>query len=129
LSRSKDCRGYSRSSVQDVERRRKLDRHQRQPANVPANAIVIDPDLADTLYAATDDGVFSTQNGGGSWAPLAGEKSRVNVMTMLFHRTSRTLRAGTLGRGMWDLQTPGEREGIMIPAADTASKRILGDHN
>jgi hypothetical protein len=24
--------------------------------NVPANAIVIDPDLADTLYAATEDG-------------------------------------------------------------------------
>jgi photosystem II stability/assembly factor-like uncharacterized protein len=74
--------------------------------NVPANAIVIDPDLADTLYVATDDGVFGTQSGGGSWAPLADGMPHVMVMTMRFHRTSRTLRAGTLGRGMWDLQIP-----------------------
>lgn len=75
--------------------------------NVPANAIVVDPDLADTLYVATDDGVFGTQNGGGSWTLLAGGMPHVMVMTMRFHRLSRTLRAGTLGRGMWDLRIPG----------------------
>ena len=72
--------------------------------NVPPNAIVVDPDLADTLYVATDDGVFGTQNGGGSWTLLAGGMPHVMVMTMRFHRLSRTLRAGTLGRGMWDLR-------------------------
>ena len=58
-------------------------------SNVSANAIVVDPDLADTLFVATDDGVFGTQNGGGSWAPLAGGMPHVMVTTMRLHRTSR----------------------------------------
>ncbi len=74
--------------------------------NIPMNDIVIDPDLPGTLYVATDVGVFSTSNGGATWSSLVSGLPRAVVTALKLHRPSRTLRAGTFGRGMWHLQAP-----------------------
>lgn len=74
--------------------------------NVPVNDLVLDPDLPGTLYAATDVGVFRTTDEGLSWAPLGNSLPRVVVMTLRLHRPTRTLRAATHGRSVWDIQVP-----------------------
>ena len=75
--------------------------------NVPVQSLVIDPDSANTLYVGTDIGVFWSSNGGQSWAPLGSGLPVVSVMSLKLHHASRTLRAATHGRGMWDLALPG----------------------
>jgi ligand-binding sensor domain-containing protein len=67
---------------------------------------VIDPDLPGRLYVGTDVGVFRTKTGGQSWETLVQGLPRVVVTDLALHRATRTLRAATFGRGMWDLQLP-----------------------
>ena len=67
----------------------------------PANDIVVDPSIANTLYVATDVGVFSTSNGGASWSTLVSGLPKVAVLSLKLHNTSRTLVAGTHGRSAW----------------------------
>ena len=74
--------------------------------NVPVNAISIDAALANTYYAATDIGVFRTRNGGTTWSPLGTGLPRVTVLGVTLHNPTRTLRAATHGRSMWDIHVP-----------------------
>ena len=74
--------------------------------NVPANAVLTDPDLPNTIYAATDVGVFRSRSGGTDWEVLGEGLPRVVAMEIQLHRKSRTLRVATYGRGMWDLNLP-----------------------
>jgi photosystem II stability/assembly factor-like uncharacterized protein len=74
--------------------------------DISANALVIDPDLPGTLYLATDIGVFWTTDDGDTWSPLSQGLPQVAVLDLKLHRPSRTLRAATHGRSMWDLQLP-----------------------
>jgi photosystem II stability/assembly factor-like uncharacterized protein len=74
--------------------------------NVPIDDILVDDDLPDTIYLATDGGVFATTDGGRNWAPLSAGLPRAMVMGLKLHRPTRTLRAATYGRGMWELQVP-----------------------
>ncbi|HET9697165.1 MAG TPA: choice-of-anchor D domain-containing protein, partial [Terriglobales bacterium] len=74
--------------------------------DIPTNAVVIDPDLADTLYVGTDVGVFFTLDRGTTWNPLGHGLPRVAVWDMKMHRPSRILRLLTYGRGMWDAAVP-----------------------
>jgi len=74
--------------------------------NVPVSDVVVDPDIPDTLYAATDVGVFQTTDGGRNWSPLGSGLPRVVVLGLKLHRPTRTLRAATHGRGVWDLPVP-----------------------
>jgi hypothetical protein len=71
--------------------------------NVPVNGIVVDPDVPDALYAATDVGVFASFDGGTVWSTLGSGLPRTAVSGLTLHRASRTLRAGTYGRSAWDL--------------------------
>jgi photosystem II stability/assembly factor-like uncharacterized protein len=74
--------------------------------NIAVNGLIIEPDAPNTLYAATDIGVFSTRNGGVNWTLLGTGLPRAVVTGLAFQRSSRTLRAGTFGRGAWDLVVP-----------------------
>jgi uncharacterized repeat protein (TIGR01451 family) len=74
--------------------------------DIPVNAIVIDSVLARTYYVASDIGVFRTRNGGTSWSVLGAGLPRVTVLGLTLHNPSRTLRAATHGRSMWDIQVP-----------------------
>jgi photosystem II stability/assembly factor-like uncharacterized protein len=78
--------------------------------NVPVNDIVIDRDISGTLYVATDIGVFSTSNGGSTWGTLSTGLPRVVVSSLKLHEMSRTLRAGTYGRSVWDLPVPSSKK-------------------
>jgi hypothetical protein len=86
--------------------------------NTPANDLVIDPDdpTHNTIYAATDVGVFQTSDGGATWSHLNNGLPNVAVLSLRLHDPSRTLRAATHGRGAWDLALPA--------LAGTASFRI-----
>ena len=74
--------------------------------NIPVNGIAIDPTLANTYYVATDIGAFRTSNGGVSWSTLGAGLPRVAVLGLTLHNPSRTLRASTHGRSMWDIHVP-----------------------
>lgn len=72
--------------------------------NTPANVLILDPDVPGTIYIGTDVGVFVSANDGVNWSPLMTGLPRVTVLGLALHRPTRTLRAGTHGRGMWDLR-------------------------
>lgn len=71
--------------------------------NTPVNAILVDPDAPDTIFAGTDIGAFYTSNGGGSWSTLGAGLPTVVVTGLGLHEATRTLRASTHGRSVWDL--------------------------
>jgi uncharacterized repeat protein (TIGR01451 family) len=74
--------------------------------NIPANDIVVDPDLSKTFYLATDTGIFKTTNGGTTWVTFSTGLPNVVVVGMKLQRASRTLVAATHGRSMWNRQVP-----------------------
>ena len=70
----------------------------------PVNDIVIDPSMANTLYVATDVGVFYTSNANASpptWNTLVSGLPKSAVLSLKLHNASRTLVAGTHGRSVW----------------------------
>ena len=70
--------------------------------NLPVDDLAIDPDLPDTLYAGTDLGVMFTSDAGATWAPLGTGLPKTAVTSLVLHRATRTLRAATHGRSVWD---------------------------
>jgi hypothetical protein len=84
--------------------------------NIPVNDLVIDPDIPNTLYVATDIGVFASSDGGTSWSTFSSGLPGVAVLGLKLDRGSRTLRAATHGRGMYDATVP-----IAAPRATTHS--------
>src|SRR5439155_25821283 len=63
--------------------------------NVPANDIVLDPDLPGTVYVATYVGVLLSAVAGMTWSSLGTGFPNVIVTGLKFHNASRTLRAAT----------------------------------
>jgi photosystem II stability/assembly factor-like uncharacterized protein len=88
--------------------------------DIPVNTLVIDPDdpTRNTLYIGTDIGAFFSIDGGTTWSPLGAANSMPNaqILSMVLHNPSRTLRAAAHGRGVWDLN--------LGPGASTAAFRI-----
>jgi len=76
--------------------------------NTPVNDIVVDANdvTNNTLYAATDVGVFVTTNGGTSWSELASGLPHVECTSLKLNSNARVLMVGTHGRGDWQLQLP-----------------------
>lgn len=76
--------------------------------NLPVHDLALDRDdpSRQTIYAATDAGVFVTATGGASWSPLGSGLPNAAVMSLVLHEPSRILRAATHGRGVWDLALP-----------------------
>ncbi len=72
--------------------------------NIPVNDLVLDPDVPGTLYAATDLGVYvgNCTVTPCTWNTLGTGLPRVAVLSIRLHEASRTLRAATHGRGVWD---------------------------
>jgi hypothetical protein len=70
--------------------------------DIPVNALVIDPAAPDTMYVATDVAVFRTTDAGATWTPFSDGLPNCAVYDMQLHATTRLLRAGTHGRGMWE---------------------------
>ena len=83
--------------------------------DAPANSVVVDPNNANTVYIATDAGVYYTQNVGSCnqqsvecWAPFGSSLPNVPVMQLTTVNTSSgpALLAATYGRGVWQISLP-----------------------
>ncbi len=72
--------------------------------NLKVNDIAVDPDVPNTLYIATEQGVYSTADGGNTWNPLGTGLPNVAVTALKLQRPTRILFAATFGRSAWDLQ-------------------------
>ncbi len=55
-------------------------------------------------YLANDVGVFVTNNNGQSWVEMANGLPNTVIMHLDYHQTSNKLRAGTHGRGVYEIQ-------------------------
>jgi hypothetical protein len=107
--------------------------------DTPVNDLVIDPDDPShfTLYAATDVGVFQTTDVGTTWTPMNPAQAgvpglpHVTVLSLRLHEPSRTLRAATHGRGVWDFPladlagTPAFRLSAIAPTSAAAGAATL----
>ncbi len=72
--------------------------------NIPLNDCVVDPDIAGTLYVGSDMAAFVSTDDGATWNVLGNGLPRVIIHSLKLHRPTRTLRAATFGRGMWDIR-------------------------
>jgi len=80
--------------------------------SIPINAFAIDPLNSNNLYAGTDIGVYFSSDAGASWTPFGSGLPRVAVFDLQIQPSSRILRAGTHGRGIWETA-------LVNPAAST----------
>lgn len=69
----------------------------------PINAVVLDPDQANTIYAGTDVGVYVSRDDGASWEDLAPGLPITVVHDLMLDAPTRTLVAATHGRSMYAL--------------------------
>jgi hypothetical protein len=74
---------------------------------VPVGAVVPDPDRPGTAYAATDAGVWWSHDDGSGWRPLGRGLPGTPALALALRRDGRLLRAGLLGRGVWELSLHG----------------------
>ena len=73
--------------------------------DAPANDLVIEPTDPNTMYLATDVGVYATRNGGTGWYPLGAGMPIQTVadLTLYSNGGVRRLIAATHGRSQWTL--------------------------
>lgn len=94
--------------------------------DIPVNALVVDPAVTGTIYAATDVGVFATTDGGSTWTPLVTGLPNVAVLGLTLDPSTRTLWAGTHGRSMWALQLPKPPTATPSPGSLSFSNEDVG---
>jgi photosystem II stability/assembly factor-like uncharacterized protein len=70
--------------------------------DAPANALQVDPVSTTTMYVATDVGVYRTTDTGVNWTLFNDGLPNVAVYDLKLHASTRTLRAATHGRGLWE---------------------------
>ena len=83
----------------------------------PINAVVVDPDVAGTLYVGTDLGVYATHDGGAAWSVLGAGLPLVTIHDLVLHNPTRTLVAGTHGRSLFRL----DLSAVSTPETDLAA--------
>ncbi len=66
------------------------------------SGIVFDTTAPDNVYAATDFGVFRSTDGGSQWSAFNEGLPRTPVMDVTFEPSTRMLRAGAWGRGVFE---------------------------
>ncbi|HEY6865765.1 MAG TPA: FlgD immunoglobulin-like domain containing protein, partial [Candidatus Eisenbacteria bacterium] len=71
--------------------------------DAPANDLIVDPADPNTIFLATDVGVYITRNLGAGWEALGTGMPVQSVLDLTFHAPSRTLVAATHGRSQWKL--------------------------
>ncbi len=71
----------------------------------PINAITVDPDNPKTIYIGCDSGVFRTTDQGANWSLYSDNLPNVAIADLQFHRKTKLLRAATMGRSIWEIDT------------------------
>lgn len=87
--------------------------------DIPVNELLADPDNPNSLYIATDVGVFFSPDAGALWMPYGIGLPNVPVFDMDIHRTKRVLRAGSHGRSIWEIALSDQTAGITSPTVGT----------
>lgn len=96
--------------------------------SIPINAFVVDPNDSTDLYAGTDVGVYSSTDGGASWAPFGTGLPAAAVFDMAVAQpgtASQQLRVATHGRSMWQIPLPSVPTAVSVTSF--AARRI-GSH-
>ncbi len=97
----------------------------------PANALVVDPQDANTAYVATDEGVYFTRNvascaaTGACWSAFGTGLPQSPVVALSASPATaspRVLAAGTFGRGVW--QIPLATAGTQLTTASLSATRL-----
>ncbi len=74
--------------------------------DISTSRVILDPDLVNTLYVATDVGVFATGDGGATWSAYGDGLPNVVVQDVQLFESGRSLVAVTHGRSSWTLALP-----------------------
>ncbi|MCE2504243.1 MAG: hypothetical protein J4G05_09345 [Chlorobi bacterium] len=70
--------------------------------DIPINALELHPDDENIIFAGSDLGMFITLDGGATWTVYNEGLPRVAVVDLQVHLASKTLRAATHGRSMFE---------------------------
>lgn len=82
--------------------------------DVPVNALAIHPDDEKKIFIGTDIGVFATYDGGASWFPFGVGFPSTMAIELEFYMPpiptpgKVTLRCGTHGRSIWEIDVPSD---------------------
>jgi hypothetical protein len=87
---------------------------------VPVQATVADPDRPGTVFAATDAGVWRSDDGGAGWRPAGRGLPNAPALALDLHRRARLLRVGLLGRGVWELPLDPDPAPAAVPVLRAA---------
>jgi hypothetical protein len=79
--------------------------------NVPVYAVRYDRQDASTFYVATEIGLYSTNDGGQTYAPVGQALPAVPVTDIAVASDGSFIRVSTFGRGLWELDGPGADKG------------------
>jgi photosystem II stability/assembly factor-like uncharacterized protein len=80
---------------------------------VPVSGLAIDPQDSNSIYAATEIGVYHTADGGASWTPYGVGLPRVAVFDVKISNVQRYLRIATHGRGIWEIGIAGRQSSVL----------------
>lgn len=72
--------------------------------DVEHNALVVDSEAPENLYAGADIGVWHSPDAGLNWNPLQNGLPDAPVFDLQIHPTQRLLRAATHGRGVYEIE-------------------------
>lgn len=76
--------------------------------DIPFNTLTLHPEDDDVIFAGSDIGMFLTVDGGTSWTVYNEGLPRVAVIDLEIHVDSKTLRAATHGRSMFEIGLAGD---------------------
>jgi len=93
------------------------------PFGLPVLAVKNDPFDSNTVYAATDLGMYKSSNGGTSWTRFGTGLPLVRVTDFWIAPDDSVMRVGTYGRGVWEIALSGHTANtltasITSPSAD-----------
>lgn len=67
----------------------------------PVNDLLVDPQIVDRYFVATDVGVYQTLDGGGSWSMVGDNLPNVVTTSLLLDGSGENLIVGTFGRSVF----------------------------
>jgi hypothetical protein len=97
--------------------------------DVPVNDVAIDLDNPGTLIAATDLGMYRSDNDGAHWYGWSAGYPTVASIEATYDRTADRLRVGTHGRSMWEWREASSSpvavpDGAAVPGAQLRADKI-----
>jgi len=84
--------------------------------------VAVDDQNSNRVWVAADLGVYESKDGGTTWQGFYNELPHAYVGDLLFHPSTRRLRAGTRNRGIWEVEVdPQSDTGLYVfPSSGSA---------